>query len=173
MSTADLRIKGFGSGALIGLGILLTLVFSTATVLADQITLSYVDASAQTQTLIIDCSSSTDDLALAASLMAENGVGTVHDAATGCGTLAELAAALATAAPLFAPDVALVLVTLSPGGEDAIVAAINAVSGVDTNAVLAAVYFGSWEQQDGPQHVGAGSALGLELTEIEAVPSKN
>jgi len=122
---------------------LLFLLAGTSTALADQVALTYVDAAGNAQTLSVDVNSSTADLALAASLMGENGVGISHDPDNGSGTLADIAAAMAAAAPIFAADVALAMATLSPADSDAIVAAVNAVAGVNANAVLAAVAFGN------------------------------
>ena len=121
---------------------LLFLLAGASTALADQVTLTYVDANSNAQTLTVDTNSSAEDLALAASLVGENGVGISHDPDNGSGSLADIAAAMATAAPMFAADVALGLATLSPADSDAIVAAVNAVAGVNSNAVLAAVSFG-------------------------------
>jgi len=121
---------------------LLFLLAGVSTALADQVTLSYVDAGGNAQSLSVDVNSSAQDLALAASLVGENGVGISHDPDNGSGTMADIAAAMAAAAPMFAADVALAMATLSPADSDAIVAAVNAVAGVNTNAVLAAVHFG-------------------------------
>ena len=122
---------------------LLFLLAGTSPALADQVTLAYVDANSNAQTLTVDANSSAEDLALAASLVGENGVNISHDPDNGSGSLAEIAAAMATAAPMFAADTALALATLSPEDSDAIVAAVNAVAGVNSNAVLAAVSFGN------------------------------
>ena len=134
-----------------------------STALADQVTLSWLDANSQAQTLTVDADSSAADLALAAGLLGEYGVGVSHDLVNGSGTLAEIAAAMASAAPMFAADIAQALATLSPEDAQAIVAAVNAVPGVDTNAVLAAVHFGSPEV----------SSLSLALPVVEQVPSRN
>ena len=122
-----------------------------STALADQVTLSYVDENSAAQTIILDCNTSTADLALAASLVGEDGVGLVHDPEAGCGSLADLATAMATASPLFAANVALALSTMSPADADAIAAAVNAVPGVNQNAVLAAIKFGQRHLVPGPQ----------------------
>lgn len=124
------------------LATLLLIAVSISTALADQVVLSYVDADSNAQTLIVDSNSSAEDLALAAALLGEVGVGVSHDPDNGSGTLAEIAAAMTTAAPLYAADIALVLSTLSPDDSDAIIAAVNAVTGVNSKAVLAAVHFG-------------------------------
>ncbi len=152
---------------------LLILLAGTSTALADQVALSYVDADGNAQTLSVDTTSSAEDLALAASLVSEDGVGISHDPDNGSGSLADIAAAMATAAPMLAADVADALATLSPEDAMAIVAAINAVPGVNTNAVVAAVHFGPYGRTDGPQVVGSDSAVSLELTVIEKVPSRN
>lgn len=143
-----------------------------STVLADQVTLVWIDSSSQAQTLTVDTTSSSTDLALAASLLGEFGVGVSHDPANGTGTLAEIAAALAGAAPAFAADIAQALATLSPQDADAIAAAVNAIPGVDTNAVLAAVHFGPRADKIGPQ-LAEDSGLSLALPIIEQVPSRN
>ena len=122
---------------------LLFLLAGISTALADQVTLSYVDAGGNAQSLSVDANSSEADLALAASLVGENGVGISHDPDNGSGTLADIAAAMAAAAPIYAADVALAMATLSPADSDAIVAAVNAVRGVNTSAVAAAVRFGT------------------------------
>lgn len=141
--------------------------------LADQVTLSYIDTESNAQTLTVDANSSAAELALAASLMGEDGVGVSHDSNSGSGSLADIAAAMAAAAPIFAADVAETLATLSPDDAMAIVAAVNAVPGVNTNAVAAAVHFGPYGSTDGPQTIGSDSAISLQLTVIEQVPSRN
>ena len=146
---------------------------SISTAVAEQVTLSYVDAQTGAQTLTVDANSSTADLALAAALLGENGVGVVHDPNTGSGTLADIAGAMASAAPLFAASVAQTLAALSPDQTDAIVAAVNSAPGVNTKAVLAAVHFGPTGTNVGPQSIGSDSAISLDLNEIESVPSKN
>jgi len=151
----------------------LFLLAGISTALADQVTLAYKDADGNEQSLSVDTNSSADDLALAASLMGEDGVGLSHDPNTGAGSLADIAAAMAAAAPMYAADVADALATLSPGDAGDIVAAVNAVPGVDTNAVLAAVHFSDPGKMTGPQVVGSDSAISLELTVIESVPSRN
>jgi hypothetical protein len=110
---------------------------------ADQVSISYVDANSQAQTLTVDASSAAVDLELAASLINGMGVAVVHDSSIGIGSLADIAAAMAAAAPVFAADIAQVLSALSPTDRAAIVAAVNAISGVNTTAVLAAVHFGT------------------------------
>lgn len=143
-----------------------------STALADQITLSWIDAGSQARTLTVDADSSAADLVLAAGLLGEYGVGVTHDPANGTGTPAQIAAALAGAAPMFAADIALALVTLSPQDEDAIVAAVNAVADVDTNAVLAAVHFSAPDRVRVPP-VAEDSGLSSSLPIIEQVPSEN
>jgi len=155
------------------LAILFFSFVGVSTALADQVVLAYVDADSNAQTLSVDVNSSAADLALAASLMGEAGVGISHDSDNGAGTLAEIAAALAAAAPTFAADIADALAALAPGDSDAIVAAINAVPGVNTDAVRAAVHFGPNSRKDGPQSPGSDSAISLELTQVEPVPSRN
>lgn len=152
---------------------LLFLLAGISTALADQVTLSYVDAGGNAQSLSVDANSSEADLALAASLAGEDGVGISHDPDSGSGSLADIAAAMAAAAPMLAADVADALATLSPEDAMAIVAAVNAVPGVNTNAVAAAVHFGPFGRKDGPQSIGSDSAISLELNVIEPVPSRN
>jgi len=100
-------------------------------------------------------------------------VGITNDPNTGAGSLADIAAALAAAAPMYAADVADRLATLSPADAQAIVAAVNTVPGVNTNAVAAAVHFGPYGRNVGPQSFGSDSAISLELQVIEPVPSRN
>jgi hypothetical protein len=126
---------------------------------ADQVSLSYVDVNSGAQTLTIDCNSSADDLALAADLLDEDGVDLALLDDGAC-SLADIAAALATAAPGSAADIAVALVGLSPADRDAIVDAIVAVGGVDQAAVYAAVHFGP-------------PGIGLGITEDEPVASRN
>jgi hypothetical protein len=152
---------------------LLLFVTGISTALADQVTLSYVDANLNAQMLMLDCNTSAAELALAASLLGEEGVNLAYDPAGGCGTLAGIAAALATAAPVFGASIAQALAVMSPENTAAIVAAVNAVPGVNTTAVLAAVHFGPVDADAGPQFIGSNSAISLELTEIEPVPSRN
>ena len=152
---------------------LLFLLVGMSTALADQVTLSYVDAESNAQTLTVDANSSAADLALAASLMGENGVGVSHDSNSGSGSLADIAAAMAVAAPVYAADVAETLATLSPDDAMAIVAAVSAIPGVNANAVAAAVRFGPFASTNGPQVFGSESAMSLRLTVIEQVPSRN
>ncbi len=150
------------------------LLAGASTALADQVTLSYVDANSNAQSLQLDCNTSTEDLALAASLIGEDGVGIVHAPDAGCGTVAELAAAMASAAPLYAARVAQALSLMSPDDTEAIVAAVNAVSGVNTVAVLAAVNFGPPGTIVGPQSIGSASGLNPEETDpgnaVEPLP---
>ena len=153
--------------------VLLILAASISTAVAEQVTLSYVDAQTGAQTLTVDANSSSADLALAAALVGKNGVGVVHDPNTGTGSLADIAGAMAAAAPLFAASVAQNLAALSPDQTDAIVAAVNAAPGVNTKAVLAAVQFGPPGANVGPQSIGSDSSISLDLNQIEPVPSKN
>ena len=67
------------------LAVLIFLLAGLSPVLADQVTLSYIDASSNAQTLILDCNTSNEDLALAASLLGEDGVGVEYDPNSGCG----------------------------------------------------------------------------------------
>ena len=152
---------------------LLFLLAGMSVALADQVTLSYIDTESNAQTLTVDANSSAADLALAASLMGENGVGVSHDLNSGSGSLADIAAAMAEAAPIFAADVAETLATLSPDDAMAIVAAVSAIPGVNANAVAAAVRFGPFASTNGPQVFGSESAMSLRLTVIEQVPSRN
>jgi len=146
---------------------LVTLLLMTAApaVFAGQLALSFVDIDGQSQTLTVDLDSSAQDLAKAADLVGEFGVGLTFDAATGNGSLAEIGAAMAAAAPQFAADIAQALVELSPADKDAIVAAINAVGGVNAKAVAAAGNFGS----DNPHR----HHPSLPPPAIEHVPSRN
>ncbi len=152
---------------------LLFLLAGMSTALADQVTLTYVDEGLSTQTLTVDVNSSAEDLALAASLIGQDGIGLSHDLANGSGSLADIAAAMAAAAPLFAADVADALTILSPDDTKAIVAAVNAVLGVNTVAVLAAVHFGNPERDHAPQGFDSDRHISLELNEIEKLPSRN
>jgi hypothetical protein len=152
--------------------VLLSLLTGMSTALADQVTLSYVDENSDAQTITLDCNTSNADLALAASLLGEDGVSIVNDPDAGCGSLYEIAAAMAAAAPVFAASVAEAFAAMSPGDTDAIVAAINAVPGVDTTAVWAAVHFGP-PGDVGPRPVGSDSQISLDLVGIEPKPSDN
>ena len=116
----------------------------TSAALADQVILSYSDAGSGAQTLTVDSDSSSTDLALAAALLGEDGVGVSHDPNSGSGSLADIAGAMAAASPLHAASIAETLAGLSPGSTEDIVAAVNAVPGVNTKAVLAAVHFGDY-----------------------------
>ena len=139
---------------------------------ADQVAVSYVDAESNAQSMTLDCNSSSADLALAASLMGENGVGLVLTSDGSC-SLADIGAAMAAASPVHAAGVAQALAGLSPDEADAIAAAINGVPGVNTKAVLAAVKFGPPGTNVGPQSVGSNSAINVELNQTERIPSKN
>ena len=151
---------------------LLLLLAGASSVLADQVAMSYVDAESNAQSMTLDCNSSAEDLALAASLMGENGVGLALTSDGSC-SLADIGAALAAASPVHAASGAQALATLSPDDAEAIAAAINAVSGVNTKAVLAAVHFGPAGTNVGPQSIGSDSAISLDLNQTESVPSKN
>lgn len=145
--------------------LLLTAAFAAC---AGQLALSYVDANGQSQILTVDRDSSTQDLALAADLVGEFGVGLSFDASTGSGSLAEIAAAMAAAAPQYAADIAQALSAMSPTDSDAIVAAVNAIDGVNTEAVLAAAHFGA------PSGRGHRPPIdGLNPPGFEHVPSRN
>ena len=150
----------------------LLLLAGASSVLADQVAMSYVDAESNAQSMTLDCNSSSEDLALAASLMGENGVGLALTSVSSC-SVADIGAAMATASPVHAAGVAQALATLSPDNAEAIAATINAVSGVNTNAVLAAVHFGPTGTNVGPQSVGSDSAISLDLNQTESVPSRN
>ncbi len=152
----------------------LFLLVGMSTALADQVTLTFVDADSNAQTLTIDVNSSAEDLALAASLMGEDGVGLDYDDDNGSGSLADIAAALAGAAPMYAADIAETLSRLSPDDSEAIVAAVNGVPGVNTVAVRSAVHFGDPDRDHGPQEFDEeDSHITVELHEIERVPSDN
>jgi hypothetical protein len=166
----DRKLNARLTGAL---AFLLLFAASISTALADQVTLSYIDAGTGAQTLTVDANSSSADLALAAALLGEEGVGVSHDPNNGSGSLADIAAAMAAAAPLHAASIAETLAGLSPGSKDDIVAAVNAVPGVNAKAVLAAVHFGDPGRNVGPQSIGSDSAISLELTEIETLSSPN
>ena len=89
--------------------VLLAVLFiytSAPQALADQVTLSYIDANTTAQTIVLDCNTSSEDLALAASLIGQEGVVIANDPDAGCGTLAEVAAAVSAEAPIFAPGIA-------------------------------------------------------------------
>jgi len=150
----------------------LVFIAGTSTATADQVAVSYVDAGSNAQSMTLDCNSSSQDLAQAASLMGENGVGLASTSGGAC-SLADIGAALAAASPLHAANVAQALAALSPDDGAAIAAAINAVPGVNTNAVLAAVHFGPDDGNVGPQSVGSASAIDLDLNQTESVPSRN
>lgn len=156
------------------LAAILLFVAGTPTLVADQITILFVNAGFETQEMTLDCNSSPQDLALAASLFGEDGVRVSYEPGEGC-SLADIASAMANAAPLFAANVAQTLSLLSPDNKAAIVAAVNAVPGVNTVAVLSAVYFGPYRTTDGPQAAVFGSSprSGLRLIVLEAVPSGN
>jgi hypothetical protein len=157
----------------VGLSVFLFLLAGASTALADQVTLSYVDADSNAQTITLDCNTSTADLALAASLVGEDGTGLANDPDSGCGSVADLAAAMAAAAPAYAASIAQSLSGMSPDDAVAIVDAVNAVPGVNTVAVLAAVNFGPAGTNVGPQSVGSDSAISLDLMEQEHIPSGN
>ena len=132
------------------LALMFFLIAGASTALADQVTLSYVDADWDAQTIVLDNTTSTADLALASSLVLQDGVGLVYDAASGSGSLADIAAAMAASAPIYAANVAEALAALSPENREAIVAAINEVPGVNTVSVASAVHFGP-PGKEGPQ----------------------
>ena len=157
----------------VSLTLLLFLFLSVSTAMADQVTLAYIDAEGNAQNMSLDANSPAADLALAASLMGENGVGVNYDPTTGSGSLADIAGAMAAAAPAFAARIAQVLSVLSPENKADIVAAVNAVAGVNTKAVLAAVHFGPPGSMEGPQSIGSESAISLELMQTETLPSNN
>lgn len=152
---------------------LLLFVAGISTAVADQLSLAYVDAQGDAQTLSVDANSPAADLALAAALLGEDGVAVTHDPNSGTGTLADIGAAMATAAPTFAISIAQYLADLSPGDTDAIVAAIIALPFVNANAVLAAVQFGPSSSTSGPQSIVTGSA-GVDFGfGIDGNPSRN
>ena len=121
------------------LSAILYLLAGSPQVLADQVTVSYVDANASTQTLVLDCNTSRAGLALAAKLIGQEGVVIAHDPDTGCGTLAEIAAAVSAEAPIFAPGIAEAFAYVSYDDSEMIAHAINEIPGVNTVAVQAAV----------------------------------
>jgi len=165
--------KNIGIRLPVVLSVMLFLLAGVSNALADQVTLSYIDASSTAQTITLDCNTSNEDLALAASLVGEDGVSIVNAPEAGCGSLADIAAAMATAAPVFAASVAQSFSIMSPDNTADIVAAVNAVTGVNTEAVLAAVHFGPLGTTVGPQSLGSDSAISVELTEPEHIPSGN
>ena len=130
---------------------LLYLLTGMSSALADQVTLSYVDEDAASQTIILDCDTGPEELALAASLVGQEGVDIVNDPDAGSCSLADIAAAMAAAAPIFAPAVAEGFALMSPDNKDAIAEAVNAVSGVNEPAVLSAVHFGPYQLPTGPR----------------------
>ena len=144
----------------------LLLLAGATTAVADQVAMSYVDADSNAQSMTLDCNSSSEDLAMAASLMGENGVGLALTSNGDC-SLADIGAAMAAASPVHAASVAQALATLSPDDAEAIAAAINDVPGVNTNAVFAAVNFGPPGTNVGPQAIGSDSAISLDLTGTE------
>lgn len=150
----------------------LLLLSGASSALADQVAMSYVDAGSNAQSMTLDCNSSSTDLALAASLMGENGVGLALTSSGDC-SVADIGAAMAEASPVHAASVAQALAALSPDDAEAIAAAVNAVPGVNTTAVLAAVHFGPPGTNVGPQAVGSESAISLDLNQTETVPSNN
>ena len=152
--------------------IVLLLLAGASSAVADQVAMSYVDAESNAQSMTLDCNSSSEDLAMAASLMGENGVSLALTSGSSC-SLADIGAAMAAASPVHAASVAQALATLSPDDAEAIAAAIIAVSGVNTKAVLAAVHFGPAGTNVGPQSFGSESAISLDLNQTESVPSKN
>lgn len=129
----------------------LLLCASAPQALADQVTVSYIDANANVQKIVLDCSSSSEDLALAASLIGQEGVVITNDPDAGCGTLAEIAAAVSAEAPLFAPGIAGAFAYVSYDDVDMIAAAINEVPGVNTVAVQSAVNLELNQPAAGPQ----------------------
>lgn len=153
---------------------LLCFVFAGASsAWADQVTMSYVDADGNAQSYILDNTTSTQDLALAASLAGDDGVGLVNNANAGSTTLAEIAAAMAQASPIHAPGVAQAFAETFPEYRDAIVAAVNAVAGVDTVAVEAATHFGPQNEPIGPQEFGSKFQIDLDLVGVEPKASDN
>ena len=118
------------------------LLFSLAgasNALADQVTLFYVDANASDQKIVLDCNTSREDLALAASLIGQEGVVIENDPDAGCSTLSEIAAAVSAEAPIFAPNIAGAFAYLSIDESEMSAYAINEGPGVNTVAVQTAV----------------------------------
>jgi len=120
------------------LAVLLLSLVSISTAMADEITLTYVDANGAEQTLTVDAESSAEDLALAASLMGTDGVVVTYNADSGSGTIAEIAGAMTAASPDLAVIITETLVAAAPDLSADIVAAVVAVPGVDAGAVEAA-----------------------------------
>ena len=132
----------FGYGVGSTLAVLALLLSGISISLADQVIITYVDGNSQSQTLVVDANSPEDELNLAAVLLNEYGVDISLDSGAGTGSIAQIAGAMADAAPNFAPDIAKHLAALSPEDTDAIVAAVNAVPGVSATTVGSAVEFG-------------------------------
>lgn len=130
---------------------LLYLLTGMSGALADQVTLSYVDENAASQEIILDSNTGLENLALAASLVGLEGVDIINNPNAGSSSLAEIAAAMAAAAPVFAPAVAEAFALMSPDDKEAIAEAVNAVSGVNQPAVLSAVHFGPYQLPTGPR----------------------
>ena len=161
-----------GIGALGTLAAFILVVISTSAVFADQLTITFVGANFSEQVITLDCDSPTEQLALAANLLGEDGVHVEHELVGRC-SLAEIASAMTTANSLFAASVAQTLSILSPGNTAAIVTAVNAVPGVNTVAVLSAVHFGPYRNTDGPQSTVFGANQGSGIGGIEINPSNN
>ncbi len=166
--------KFTGAKLVIFLTVFLVFFAGTSVTFADQITMTYIDAGFEERTLTLDCESTAQELALAASLFGEDGVHVVNESTGNC-SLAEVASALATAAPLFAASVAKTLSLLSPENTSAIVTAINAIPGVNKVAVLSAVHFGLYANTSGPQPglPGFNAGSGIEIPGVEPEPSRN
>ena len=131
-------VRSFSRSSIVLLAVLF-LFAGASQALADQVTLSYIDANANAQTIVLDCNTSSEDLALAASLIGQKGVVITNDPDAGCGTLAEIAAAVAAEAPVFAPGIARAFAYESYDDTEMIAYAINEVPGVNTDAVQSAV----------------------------------
>lgn len=138
-------------------------------VLADQVTLSYIDASANPQAIVLDCNSSREDLALVADLIGQEGGIIANDPSAGCGTLAGIAAAVAVEAPVFAPYIARAFVNLYYDEIEMVVLAINKVSGVNSVAVRSAVNLDSKKPAANPQ---TDAGVKQPFTSLETVQEK-
>lgn len=168
-----MMFRNFAYRLTVVFSLMLFLLAGATIALADQVTLSYIDVNSNPDTITLDCNTSTADLALAASLLGEDVVSILNDPDAGCGTVAEIAAAMATAAPVFSASIAEAFAAMSPADTADIVAAINAVPGVNSVAVLAAVHFGPAGTLVGPQTIGSDSAISLKLMQTEKIPSEN
>ncbi len=148
---------------------LLLMIASVSVAIADQISLAFIDSRAEEQVLTVDTNSDLVQLARVAALLSENGVEVSYDPASGAGSLVEIAKAMATAAPMFGADIAMTFAALAPDQKQAIVEAVNSVTDVNTEAVLAAVHFGTPIRVVVPPTDKDVDVLPI----IEQIPSKN